>query len=290
MAEADETRAKDTGATETRVKETGADEPSADEVAARAAEALAQLEARCNAALEQIRIHAVAGAAKEVTERVTALYALLRDPTLPREFAQQISAEIKGLDLMVNMKATDMALRRAVVHAQADRKLERSQEVAAARGFLARAMALGANEDFKRAAEMTIESVTLTGGVRQTGPTRAKPLDDAPPVRSLAKGERREFKRYEIPILTVAVGDKTFATFDWSMGGMLIGGSTADEFPWDEPVQVELSVPGLSRPVSATVVAARVEIRKGGIAVRYLQLTPELSGFLRRLILNRGVA
>jgi hypothetical protein len=137
---------------------------------------------------------------------------------------------------------------------------------------------------------MTIESAMLTGGVRQTGPTRAKPVDETPPPRGLAKGERREFKRYESPVLTVAVADKTFATFDWSMCGMLIGGSTADEFPSDEPVQILLSVPALSRPVDASVVAVRVEIRKGGIAVRFLQLSPELSGFLRRLILNRGVA
>ena len=261
-----------------------------EEAAQRAAEALEQLKQRCLGALEQIRVHAVAGAASEVAERVTILYALLRDPTLPRDFTQQLAAEIKGLDLMVNMKATDMALRRAVVHAQADRKLERNQEVTAARGHLARAMSLGADHAFKRAAEMTIESVTLTGGVRQIGPTRAKPQDDAPPVRSLAKSERREFKRYEIPILTVAVGDRRFATFDWSMGGMLIGGSTADEFPWGEPVKIEISVPGVSRPVIAAVVQVRVEIRKGGMAVRFFQITDELAGFLRRLILNRGVA
>jgi hypothetical protein len=254
------------------------------------AEAIEHLKLRCEDALTRIRTQAQAGATSDVETGVKALYEQLRDPTLPRDFVRYVSAELKGLDLMVNMKATDMALRRAVVHAQADRKIERSQEIAAARGFLSRAMALGAEEAFKHAAEMTIESAMLTGGVRQTGPTRAKPVDETPPPRGLAKSERREFKRYESPVLTVAVADKTFATFDWSMGGMLVGGSTADEFPSGEPVQVLLSVPALSRPVDASVVAVRVEIRKGGIGVRFLQLSPELSGFLRRLILNRGVA
>jgi hypothetical protein len=253
-----------------------------------AAEAVEQLKLRCTDALERIRAQATAGETAAVAAGVKALHDTLREPTLPREFVAHIRAELKGLDLMVNMKATDMALRRAVAHAQADRKLERNQEVAAARGFLSRAISLGANEDFKRAAEMTIESAMLTGGVKQTGPTRAKPVDEAPPPRSLAKGERREFKRYETPALIVTVGDKSFHTLDWSMAGMLVGGSTADEFPSGEPVQIDLAAPSIERPVNVSVIAVRVEIRKGGIAVRFLQVTPELTGFLRRLILQRG--
>jgi hypothetical protein len=261
----------------------------ADEAAARAAaEAVERLQQRCSDALERIRIEATAGHATQVEAGVKALHETMRDPKLPRDFVQYIGAELKGLDLMVHMKATDMALRRAVAHAQADRKLERNQDIAVARGFLSRALALGANDDFKHAAEMTIESAMLTGGVRQTGPTRAKPVDEAPPTRSLAKGERREFKRYEVPVLAVTVGEKSFHTLDWSMGGMLVGGSTADEFPSGEPVQITLATPNSDHPTQASVIAVRVEIRKGGIAVRFLQLTPELTGFLRRVILHRG--
>ena len=261
---------------------------SADAATARAAEALERLKLRCTDALERIRVHAAAGEAAAVEAGVKALHDSMREPTLPRGFVAHIRAELKGLDLMVNMKATDMALRRAVAHAQADRKLERNQEVSTARTFLARAMALGANEDFKHAADMTIESAMLTGGVKQSGPTRAKPGDEAPPPRSLAKGERREFKRYETPVLTVTIGDRSFATLDWSMGGMLLGGSTGDQFPSAEPVQIELAAPGAAHPIQVSVVAVRVEIPKGGIAVRFFQVTPELTGLLRRVILLRG--
>jgi hypothetical protein len=245
------------------------------------------LKQRCTDLLARVREHALAGMAAEVDEASKQLHAMLGNPLLPRDVTAQIGDELKGMDLMANMKATDMALRRAVAFAQADQKLERNQEVAAARSFLSRAMARGAKEDFKRAAEMTIESAMLTGGVRQAGPTRAKPVDDTPPARSLAKGERREFKRYEVPALTVVTAAKNFSTIDWSMGGMLVGGSTADHFPSNEPVQIELAQPG-GRPVQASVIAVRVEIRKGGIAVRYLQMTPALASFLRRLILHRG--
>src|SRR6516162_7046694 len=93
------------------------------------AEAIEHLKLRCEDALARIRSQAQAGATSDVETGVKALYEQLRDPTLPRDFVQYVSAELKGLDLMVNMKATDMALRRAVVHAQADRKIERSQEI-----------------------------------------------------------------------------------------------------------------------------------------------------------------
>jgi hypothetical protein len=154
-------------------------------------ETVEQLQRRCAEALSPLRDRAIDGAVGAVDEDSRSLNAVLQHPQLPRDFVDQVRAELKGINLLVNMKATDMALRRAVVHAKADCKLERNQDIASARGFLGRAMALGAKEDFKRAAEMTIESVLLTGGIKQTGPTRTKPIDDAPAPRDLAKDERR---------------------------------------------------------------------------------------------------
>ena len=130
-------------------------------------------ECRCTEALSRLRDQAVAGEVASVEQGAEGLYAALRDPELARDFVAEISAELKGMNLLVNMKATDMALRRAIVHAQADQKLERSQEIASARGFLSRAMSLGATQDFKHVAEMKIESALLTGGVKKTGPSRA---------------------------------------------------------------------------------------------------------------------
>ena len=252
------------------------------------ADSVEQRQLRCTEMLSRLRNQAVAGEVAAVDQGAQGLDVALRDPELPRAFVAEIGAELKGMNLLVNMKATDMALRRAMVHAQADQKPERNQEIAAARGFLSRAMALGAKQDFKHVAEMMIESALLTGGVKQTGPTRAKPVDDAPAPRGLAKDERREFKRYGAPTLIVTAAGKSFATIDWSMGGMLVGGATADEFPSGAPVQIEITLPMISRPVVVLVVAMRVEIRKGGIGVRFAPVTSELSGFLSRQILTRG--
>jgi hypothetical protein len=248
------------------------------------------LEERCAAALTRLREQAVEGQAAAVEEAAPALYASFQDPDLPPLAVERFRAELKDISLVAFMKATDLALRRAVAHAQADRALERSQEIAVARGFLSRALSLGAKDDFKRAAEKTIESALLTGGVKRVGPTRAKPVADAPPPRGLAKEERREFKRYASPPLTVGVGGKTFVTLDWSLGGLLVRGATADELPSGEPVEIALSVPGASRPFTVMVMAARVEIRRGGIAVKFHEAGPELNGQLRRLIVTRAGA
>jgi len=248
------------------------------------------LEERCRAALIQIRTQAEAGAVEAVVAGIQAVQESLKDPALPPEIAAQISAELKAIDLLAAMKATDMALRRAVSHAQADRKIERNQDIGIARGLLSRAVGLGADAKFKRAAEMMIESAMLTGGVKQTGPTRARPVDDAPAVRQLAKSERREYKRYEAPLLNVAVAQKRLTTVDWSIGGMLINRATADEFPSGETVVIELGVVGVKGTLRVSVVAVRVEIRKGGIAVRFSEVTPELGAFLRRAIASRGAA
>jgi hypothetical protein len=133
---------------------------------------------------------------------------------------------------------------------------------------------------------MSIESAMLTGGVKQAGPTRAKPVETAPPPPSLAKGEKREFKRYDRPIITVTAGDKSFSTHDWSMGGMLVLGAISDEFPYGEPVPVELSAGG--QRIGTSVVQVRVDIRRGGMGMRFFELTPELGAFLRKLIMARG--
>src|SRR4051812_27130137 len=186
--------------------ETVADEAS-DNAAAQAAEnehdRIEQLRRRCLDQLARIRDQAAAGAAADVGTGTTALIGALNDPALDHAFTSAIRIEIKSLELTANMKATDMAVRRAIEHAQADRKLERNHEVGVARGFLGRAIAHGAADEFKRIAEMSIESAMLTGGVKHAGATRAKPVDSAPPPPSLAKGERREFKRYDKPVITV---------------------------------------------------------------------------------------
>src|SRR4029077_20063018 len=103
------------------------------------------LKQRCTDLLARVREHAVAGMASDVDEASKQLHAMLGNPLLPRDFTAQIGAELKGMDLMAYMKATDMALRRAVAYAQADQKLERNQEVATARSLLTRAIARGAN-------------------------------------------------------------------------------------------------------------------------------------------------
>jgi hypothetical protein len=87
--------------------------------------------------------------------------------------------------------------------------------------------------------------------------------------------------------LIVTVAGKRFATINWSMGGMLVGSAATDLFGSSEPVPIEITLPMVSRPVHVSVIAARAETRKEAIGVRFCVVTPELCGFLRRLILTR---
>lgn len=251
-------------------------------------QAIERLKQRCTDMLARIQEQALVGAAIEVGAAIKQLYEVMKTPLMPRDFFQQTATQLKQLELLANMKAADQAVRRAVVHAQADRKLERNQEVTAARGFLRRAVALGANEEFKRGAEMAIESATLTGGVRQKGPTRAKPEDNAPVVRPLAKQDKRHYKRYTTPVLRVGVGTETLSTLDWSLGGVLLDGCTVDDYMSGQPLTVKLVHIGDSRPVMAQAEVVRIDAERRMLALRFAEVTPELSGFLRRMILSRA--
>jgi hypothetical protein len=90
---------------------------------------------------------------------------LLADPALSSEFVRTARAEARDVELSANMKACDMALRRAFAFPSAQRKPQRVAEVSTARVYLRRAAILGASELFRRGAERTIDAALLTDGL-----------------------------------------------------------------------------------------------------------------------------
>jgi hypothetical protein len=93
---------------------------------------------------------------------------LLEDVRLPLAFVRAIREQIDDLELTANMKACDLALRRAFQFPNARRKPQRIAAVSSARFYLRRAMVLGASATFLNAAERTIESALLTDGLWPT--------------------------------------------------------------------------------------------------------------------------
>jgi hypothetical protein len=137
--------------------------------------------------LAQFRRFAAARPPEQLDVVARPLLELLRDARLDAATVRAARDALKAIELEANIRACDGALRQALGHAKADLTLERGTAIHAARGYLRRADVLGASDDFKRAAQMALDAARFTGGVKQHGPTRAKPLDLAPRPPNRAK-------------------------------------------------------------------------------------------------------
>lgn len=145
------------------------------------------LKARCDA-----QIHQLAGMAEkaETTSAERAgqrLMELAKNPKLPGDYRKYAMEEAQKLECAANIKATDMAVHRAMTAAMADDKETRDKEVAKIRQFMQKAVSLRASPDFRVGTEKSLENILLSGGVRHQGPTKAKPLDTAPKTEKQAK-------------------------------------------------------------------------------------------------------
>jgi len=109
------------------------------------------------------------------------------EPKLAMEFKRQMLDQARAHDCDASMRATDAALADAARLAVEERMVERAAKLSEARTLHSKACQLGANEHFRRATGRLIETIMMTGGVRKSGPTRAKPLDTAPKPPQLAK-------------------------------------------------------------------------------------------------------
>ena len=112
---------------------------------------------------------------------------LCTEKTLPVEFKRQSLEWARVHERNANMRETDKALHAASRVVARERMKERGQAMTEARKFYAKACALGADEDFKKAVQRRIDTIMMTGGIVQQGPTRAKPLDTAPKTPNRAK-------------------------------------------------------------------------------------------------------
>ncbi|WP_086464191.1 hypothetical protein [Oceanibaculum nanhaiense] len=145
------------------------------------------LKARCDA-----QIHQLAGMAEkaETTSAERAAQRLIeqaKNPKLPSDYRKYAMDEAQKLECAANIKATDMAVHRAMAAALADDKETRDKEVAKIRQFMQKAISLRAPADFRVGTEKSLENILLSGGVKHTGPTKAKPMDTAPKNEKHAK-------------------------------------------------------------------------------------------------------
>lgn len=109
------------------------------------------------------------------------------DKALPFDFRKKVLERARQYECFANMRATDRALHEALRLAAEEHMVERAQKLGEGRRYFGKATALGADEDFRKAAQRLIETIMMTGGVQHKGPTRAKPADIAPRAPNRAK-------------------------------------------------------------------------------------------------------
>lgn len=109
------------------------------------------------------------------------------DKSLPLEFKRKAMDFARSHECNANMRETDKILHAAIRMAAAEHMKERGQKLAEARKLFGKACSLGADDDFRKAAQRLMDTIMLTGGVVRPGPSRAKPLDIAPKAPNRAK-------------------------------------------------------------------------------------------------------
>jgi hypothetical protein len=109
------------------------------------------------------------------------------DKTLPFDFKRKALELARDYERNANMRAADTALHAALRLAADEHMVERAKKLGEGRRYFSKACSLGADEDFRKAAQRLIENIMMTGGVQKKGPTRAKPADIAPRAPNRAK-------------------------------------------------------------------------------------------------------
>jgi hypothetical protein len=138
---------------------------------------LEQSMAECTKILDSMRA-LEPGPAERVRQRLESYF---KDhPKIPMDFKRKTLADARVFECAANMRAADIALRKALSDARHDAVKERTKLIGDARTFGNKAASLGADEEFKAAVKRKIEIIMMTGGVEHEGPTKAKPRDTAP--------------------------------------------------------------------------------------------------------------
>ena len=125
-------------------------------------------------AVDNVQRLAVAGS---VELAVKTAQEVMKNPKLPRDFMQTQTARLRKLELDTYVKATDLAIRRAMQAGLSDDRETKNKMIGEAKTMMQKAVSLKALPEFKAGCLRQIEAVTLSGGMKHDKPTKAKPLD-----------------------------------------------------------------------------------------------------------------
>jgi hypothetical protein len=107
--------------------------------------------------------------------------------SLSLDFKRKALDYARAYECNANMRETDRLLHEAMRMAAAEQMKMRSEKMGEARKLYGKACSLGADMDFRKAAQRLMDTIMMTGGVVRPGPSRAKPLDIAPKTPNRSK-------------------------------------------------------------------------------------------------------
>lgn len=140
-----------------------------------------------NKALLKIKKQAENGRPCHCEASATSLKEAIRNARLPNTYTDETTVAIDSLMMHAYMKVTAEASMAAIEAGLEDEIERRAIKIKEARENLSGAMRYKAPKSFQRKCERMLETALFSGGVRAKGPTKAKPLDEAPQVENRAK-------------------------------------------------------------------------------------------------------
>jgi hypothetical protein len=233
--------------------------------------------------VDRARTAATTGRVAEVERIVRNIRGQLQDKAITREYFVKISDIIKTISLDANLKLVDLSLEQAREYALQRLEGKKKDAIKIAKDHLVKAMELGAAQTFKDLVLKKIDLISMTGGHRQDGPTKAKPAEAMPKITNIAKSEKRNYTRFDEPKLQVKLADKVFTTIDWSIGGLLIADYDGDLDQGGE-TQANFCLVGGDRNYTATIRVVRLDYRNKTLAVRFTRSTMDALEFFRNLM------
>ncbi|MEP3114776.1 hypothetical protein [Nisaea sp.] len=140
-----------------------------------------------NGALFQIKKQAESGLTRRCEASATSLKEVIRSAKLPNAYTDETTGALDALMMHAYMKVTAEASMAAIEAGLEDEIDRRTKKIKEARENLSGAMRYKAPKSFQRKCERMLETALFSGGIRAKGPTKAKPLDNTPPVENRAK-------------------------------------------------------------------------------------------------------
>lgn len=213
------------------------------------------------------------------------LAALIQVKEFPRRRAQQILESSKAAQLPAFQRSVEALLYQAEHRAREGDEKGRNECLGKAKKHFARAISLGAEDDFRGSVERRVQAALMTSAkgvddeVKQAAARRLEKRGHAAEARE--GGDRRRAVRFVVPPLAVELDGVTLGTVNWSQTGLLLEGYAGrPALRAGERVRLGLGCAGIQADERQTARVVRVDMVKRQVALEF----PEISTVVLDLI------